>query len=147
MHRRETEDLPEVVATPIDLSLTPGRRGGPGPFRRSVARKDALNRTKHFEIIRGDIRPVPTVFCDDVAVASHRMIPAHPQIEVVVFASAKCYVESSRVQQAPSIVHNSPMHSDLVAPQECDVGVRSDIVADRPARNVTDSINKAITPV
>jgi len=39
------------------------------------------------------------------------------------------------------------MHPDLVAAQECDVGVGSDIMADRPARNVADSVNEAKTAV
>ena len=90
---------------------------------------------------------MPAVFRDGLAVVSHRMISAHPQIDVVVFAPAKRHVEPPGVQKAPAIIHNGPVHPDLVAPQECDVRVRSDIPADRFARHATASVDKAKTAV
>ena len=90
---------------------------------------------------------MPAVFCDNVAVISHRMNSAHPQIDVVIFTSAKRYIEPPGVQKTPAIVHNGPMHPDLVATQKCIVGVRSDIPADRIARHAAVSVNKAKTAV
>src|SRR6516164_2576486 len=78
---------------------------------------------------------------------SHRMISAHPQINVVIFTPAKRYVEPPGVQKTPAIVHNGPMHPDLVAAQKCNVRVRSDIPADRIARHAAASVSKAKTAV
>ena len=62
------------------------------------------------------------VFRDGLTVVRYRMISAHPQIDVVVFAHAKRHVEPPGVQKAPAIIQNGPIHPDLVAPQECAVG-------------------------
>src|SRR5258707_8395789 len=147
MHRRETQDFLEVVATPVRPSLTPCDGSGRGAFRRPVSRQDALNRTKHFQGVRGHIRPVPAVFRDDLAMVGNRMISAHPQIDVVVFTPAKRHVEPPGVEKAPAIIHNGPVHADLVAPQESDVGVRPDISADWYTRHAAATDDIANTTV
>src|SRR5260370_32393450 len=147
MHRRETQDFLKVVATPVRPSLTPCDGSRLGAFRRLVSRQDALNRTKHVQGLRGNIRPVPAVFRDDLAMVGNQMISAHPQIDVVVFTQAKRHVEPPGVEKAPAIIHNGPVHTDLVAPQESDVGVRSDISAARYTRHAAATVDKAITAV
>src|SRR5215471_13936005 len=82
-----------------------------------------------------------------MAMISHRMNSAHSQIDVVIFTSAKRYVEPPGVQQTPAIVHHGPMHADLVVAQKCIVGVRSDIPADRIARHAAASVNKVKTAI
>jgi hypothetical protein len=90
---------------------------------------------------------VLAVFRDGLTVVRHRMISAHPQIDVVVFAHAKRHVEPPGVQKAPAIIQNGPIHPDLVAPQECAVGIRSDIPADRLARYTAASVDKVKSAV
>src|SRR5215469_9276875 len=75
------------------------------------------------------------------------MNSAHPQVDVVIFTPAKRYVEPPGVQKTPAIVHNGPMHPDLVATQKCVVRVRSDIPADRITRHAAASVNKVKTAV
>jgi hypothetical protein len=112
-----------------------------------VSRQDALNRTKHFQRVRGYIRPVPAVFRDDLTMVGNRMISAHPQKDVVIFTPAKRHVEPSGVEQAPAIIHNRPVHADLVASQESDVGVRPDISADWSTRHPAATVDMAKTAV
>jgi hypothetical protein len=85
---------------------------------------------------------VPAVFRDGLTVICHRMISAHSQIDVVIFASAKRHVEPPGIHKTPAIIQNGPMHPDLVAPQECQVVVRSDVSAEGLARRAAVSVDK-----
>ena len=102
---------------------------------------------EHFQGVRGYIRPVEAVFCDDFAVVGNWMNSAHPQVNVIVFTQAKRDVEPPGLEQVPAIIHHGPVHADLIAPQKSKVGVRSDIPADRATRYAAASVDMVKTAI
>src|ERR1700722_17022767 len=80
-------------------------------------------------------------------VVRHWMNKAHPQIDIVILAAPEGHVEPSTIQKAPAIIQDSSMHPDRVSPQQGEMGIRSDILANRLARDVACSVDISKTAV